>query len=211
VRAKLASRFRGFTLLEVLVAAAISLVLVAMLLPAIMRTKIGMQRSACLANLRQIGVGFHGYLGENNYRIFPRAASGAASNYIAYIFPYADEKKFYRCPATPTPASFTERTYKINNSSDPSKSWIYDRSYFDIKSPGNTIFVFDRGDKGKRKLFVRDTVEWDHATDVNTTATVISNYPFNHAPDNEGQNLLFMDGSARFQRYPFTNDWYYPR
>ena len=206
-----AQSYRAFTLLEALVVGAIVVVIAAVMLPGLMRVKKGAERSACLVNLRQIGMAFHGFLGENNYRIFPRAASGEASNYIAYIFPYASDKKFYRCPATLTAADYTERTYKLNNTGAPGKGWLYDRSYFDIKSPTETIFVFDRGDKGKRKLFVRDTVEWDYAADVNTTPTLISNYPFNHALADEGQNLLFLDGSARFQKYPFTNDWYYPR
>lgn len=201
----------AFTLLEMLIVVAIVLVILAVMAPGLMRAQATAQRSGCLVNLRQLGAAFQGFLGENNYRIFPRGDQGGSSNYIAYLFPYADEKKLYRCPATKGAPNFTERSYKINNTSAPGKGWLYDRSYFDIKSPSETIFVFDRGDRGKRKLFVRDTVEWDYAADSAATPTLISNYPFNHAASNEGQNLLFLDGSARFQKYPFTNDWYYPR
>jgi prepilin-type N-terminal cleavage/methylation domain-containing protein len=56
----------GFTLIELLVVIAIIAVLAAMLLPALARAKQRSQRTACVSNLKQIGVAFLLYL--NDYR-----------------------------------------------------------------------------------------------------------------------------------------------
>jgi prepilin-type N-terminal cleavage/methylation domain-containing protein len=61
---------RGFTLIELLVVIAIIAILAAMLLPALARARQRSQRTACLSNLKQVGVAFQLYLDENGDR-FP--------------------------------------------------------------------------------------------------------------------------------------------
>lgn len=205
------TRNAGITLLEILVVVAIVSILAAMLFPMAAKAKNSAQRALCLVNLRKIGGATQAYLGENKFKFFPRGAQGSSENYISYIYPYLSEDRIYRCPSTKGPPNFTQRSYKINNTSAPGKGWLYDRSLYDIVDPDNTIYVFDRGDTGKRKLFVRDTVEWDMQADISSNPVFFKNYPCNHASDNEGINLLFVSGNARFEKYPFVTDWYYPR
>ena len=66
------SRITGpsFTLIELLVVIAVIAILAALLLPALARAKQRSQRTACISNLKQIGVAFALYLAEHEER-FP--------------------------------------------------------------------------------------------------------------------------------------------
>lgn len=66
------SAFRtGFSLIELLVVVSIIAVLAALLLPAIRIVRDAAHGAACAGNLRQLGMGFHGYADENEGRFPP--------------------------------------------------------------------------------------------------------------------------------------------
>ena len=71
----------GFTLIELLVVVAILAILAGLLLPALSRAKWKARQTACLSNLRQIGVALTFYQGENSERFPDRRDLKAALGY----------------------------------------------------------------------------------------------------------------------------------
>jgi prepilin-type N-terminal cleavage/methylation domain-containing protein/prepilin-type processing-associated H-X9-DG protein len=111
---------RGFTLLELLVVLAIAAVLAALVIPAV-RSGISRAESVkCLGNLREIGVGLHGWLADNNMTMPPLAAgrksrSEALPVIDTTLAPYIANPRVFACPADRVLASETGTSYYWNS------------------------------------------------------------------------------------------------
>ena len=87
---------RGFTLIELLVVIAIIAILAAMLLPALSRAKQRAWATACLNNVKQIGVASRLYADENGDTL-PRSAHTGES-WVNTLQPYCAGTNLWRCP-----------------------------------------------------------------------------------------------------------------
>ena len=85
---RIARRRQRFTLIELLVVIAIIAILASMLLPALGSARETGRRSACMSNLKQVGLAFTQYLDDYDGRYYPNSAisTGVDNNFTPQIW-----------------------------------------------------------------------------------------------------------------------------
>lgn len=160
---------KGFTLIELLVVIAIIAILAAILFPVFARARKAAQRTACLNNLKQIGIGINMYMQDWDNRLPWCTFNTAASSLftappavpVGYVAPtanitdnafgiasYIKNQKIFTCPAVGENAAwgavtFGSYNYIYNAYSAGATSWNAGKNAERCVDPSGAPIVWD--------------------------------------------------------------------
>ncbi len=195
---------RGFTLIELLVVIAIIAILAAILFPVFARARAKAQQNNCLSNVKQLMLGCMMYFSDYDQRTFTYGAiqngslvgspgDGVAAPYA--IYPYVKNAQIYLCPinltnlgANNVPPVGPDWSYLFNqNETAYSYAGHLDRCTY----PGE-MWLFSERSIGERQ------------TSIGTIRPPCDAYSTNGRlgkPHNDGANVGFLDGHAKWLSY----------
>ena len=135
----------GFTLIELLVVIAIIVILAAMLLPALSRAKQRAWATACLSNIKQIGIATRLYADDSNDAL-PRSVHTGQS-WVNTLQPYCSGTNLWSCPRD---GNKTRKfSYAINDYLLPPDAVIGGNDYSkttQVPAPADTLWLGECAD-----------------------------------------------------------------
>jgi prepilin-type N-terminal cleavage/methylation domain-containing protein/prepilin-type processing-associated H-X9-DG protein len=195
---------RGFTLIELLVVIAIIAILAAILFPVFARAREKARQASCLSNIKQMSLGMLMYVQDYD-EMFPDEAWGSSS-VDPWIFwphqiqPYVKNWQMFGCPSSP----YRQSNYTYHGTLYPIRPnycftntlWRDHRPLALVKRPAEKFLCFDSNHQAlgdiRGMLTSAECGQWSCGKMVRDTHQWI-------VPHNDGVNLGFCDGHAKWQ------------
>jgi prepilin-type N-terminal cleavage/methylation domain-containing protein len=203
---------RAFTLIELLVVIAIIAILAAVLFPVFARAREKARQSACLSNLKQMGVAIQMYTQDYDERV-PMSADQLAQNagdgwlsfWFGKIQPYVKNQGIFNCPSSDIfKGNFASNTtYEYGANSCVMVGW----RTFGWDSQNSICKGFDQGtlrlaeaDEPSRVALLSDTAAW-----AGTPPRLQGTHHFQcwsgtSRVHSTGITLTFLDGHAKWSK-----------
>jgi prepilin-type N-terminal cleavage/methylation domain-containing protein/prepilin-type processing-associated H-X9-DG protein len=204
-----ASRSKGFTLIELLVVIAIIALLAAILFPVFARARESARQTACLNNMKQIGLALTLYV-QDNEETLPYQEVGfldnfgeptAPPNFLRSIRPYTRSQAILVCPSAGEAIAQFQAT-KLSDTSYMGNGVVMGKSLSVAPNPSDIIFLEEtdvHGDVASLRPEMSDeTHAWGWAWFGLEPHSTISEYCNNH---NGGGNLVFIDGHVKWRAW----------
>ncbi len=199
---------RGFTLIELLVVIAIIAILAAILFPVFARAREKARQTSCNSNLKQIGTAVLMYAQDYDERLPDHCGQRTAACWAVSIYPYVANAQIFACPSSDAHGDEFGIWRDAPNGTQHEFQPRLPRSYgwnlqvdcdklADIKEPAAVIFVADsQGGSG----WIAPMHSCIGFTDLGATAACASKYARMWPNHNEGINMAFGDGHAKWMK-----------
>jgi len=187
---------RGFTLIELLVVIAIIAILAAILFPVFARAREKARQTSCLSNVKQIGLGNLMYAQDYDEKTVYGSGyqyPNGSLNWQLKVEPYVKNWQIFKCPSSPY-GPFIYWTQPLHQSY--SRNTLQNVSLSLIRIPADTIMLGDgvhpavEFPRGMAPLLCR--------AGNPTCGTYPGDPTDNHFLHNDGDNIVFYDGHAKW-------------